>query len=60
MAETMKDPPEPFSTRNYSGHISVRVLPSLHQALMSEAQQQGVSLNTLIIGKLTALARGAA
>jgi predicted RNase H-like HicB family nuclease len=55
--ETMSDPPEPFSTRIYSGHISVRVPPSLHRALVFEARRQGVSLNELINRKLGVLAR---
>jgi hypothetical protein len=54
---TMVDPPGPFSTRIYNGHISVRVPPSLHRALVLEAQRQNESLNELINRKLAALAR---
>ena len=56
--ETMNAPPEPLSTRTFSGHITVRVPPSLHRALVLEARRQSevlntyVSLNTLINLKL--------
>jgi predicted HicB family RNase H-like nuclease len=54
---TMTDPPEPFSTRHYSGHIALRVPPSLHRTLVFEARRKGMSLNDLINRKLGVLAK---
>ena len=50
--------PEPFSTRNYSGKLNLRMPESLHRQLSIEASQQGVSLNQLINLKLAASAKG--
>jgi len=41
--------PEP----QVSGRVLVRMPKSLHQALLSEAQEEGVSLNQLIVTKLS-------
>ena len=37
---------------NYSGRFNVRVPKSLHAALASEAEAEGVSLNQLVVAKL--------
>ena len=47
--------PEPAlgpQRREYSGKFNVRVPKSLHAALASEAEAEGVSLNQLIVAKL--------
>jgi predicted HicB family RNase H-like nuclease len=44
--------PEPLSERRYSGRFLVRVPPALHRTLVTEAAEQGVSLNRLISAKL--------
>ncbi|NBY52144.1 MAG: toxin-antitoxin system HicB family antitoxin, partial [Betaproteobacteria bacterium] len=36
----------------YSGRFLVRVPPALHRTLVTEAAEQGVSLNRLISAKL--------
>ncbi len=38
--------------REFSGKFNVRVPKSLHAALASEAQAEGVSLNQLVVAKL--------
>jgi hypothetical protein len=38
--------------REYSGKFNVRVPKSLHAALASEAEAEGVSLNQLVVAKL--------
>lgn len=38
--------------REYSGKFNVRVPKSLHAALASEAESEGVSLNQLVVAKL--------
>jgi hypothetical protein len=47
--------PEPVvgpQRREYSGKFNVRVPKSLHAALASEAEAEGVSLNQLVVAKL--------
>lgn len=44
--------PEPYSAEGYSGKFNVRLPKSLHQRLSIEAEQEGVSLNTLVLYKL--------
>lgn len=44
--------PEPLSERHYSGRMNLRMAPRLHQALVLEARQQGISVNKLINMKL--------
>ena len=45
--------PEPLSGREYSGKFNVRVPKSLHKALSEEAEDEGVSLNMLIVNRLS-------
>lgn len=44
--------PLPLGERQYSGKFNVRIPPSLHRQLAITAQNQGVSLNTLVNIKL--------
>lgn len=44
--------PEPLSKRQYSGTLNVRMPKYLHRQLVIEAEQDGVSLNQLIVAKL--------
>ena len=44
---------EPREERNYSGKILLRIPKSLHQRLVLEADDDGVSLNTLLVQKLS-------
>ncbi len=46
------EPIEP--EKNYSGAISLRVPKSLHKYLVDEADREGVSLNQLILAKISA------
>jgi len=45
-------PPVGPQRREYSGKFNVRVPQSLHAALASEAEAEGVSLNQLVVAKL--------
>jgi len=45
--------PEPFSTKNFSGHFMVRTTSSLHRKLSIEASELGVSLNRHVCDKLS-------
>lgn len=46
------DYPEPLGDRDYSGRFNVRIPPSLHRELVTEAEREGVSLNQLVTTKL--------
>lgn len=46
--------PEPLSTKNYSGHFTVRILPEEHRRLAIQAAESQVSINRLISAKLAA------
>ena len=47
-----KDVPEPLSTRKFSGRLLPRTPPELHHALATEAAQQDMPLNQLIVARL--------
>ena len=48
------------TSNEYNGRILVRVPKSVHAALAHEAEQEGVSLNQLIVAKLSAQLRDVA
>lgn len=50
--------PEARVTRRYSGQFRIRIPESLHAWLAETAEREGVSLNTLVVAKLSE-ARGA-
>lgn len=45
--------PEPGSYNTHSGRFQVRLPKSLHRALAQEAEREGVSLNMLVVSKLS-------
>ena len=46
--------PQPLSERRYSGKFNLRVGESLHRRLAIEAAEEQVSINQLVIRRLTA------
>lgn len=44
--------PQPYSERNYSGRVLVRMSSDLHRKLVIEANEKNVSLNHHILEKL--------
>ena len=52
LAEKNEPFPEPLSRREYSGKFVVRLNPSLHRRLATEAARRGVSLNEHVVEKL--------
>jgi predicted HicB family RNase H-like nuclease len=59
VADVVKDmkangetPPEPLSSKRFSGKFMVRIPPELHRKLAIEAQEEGISLNRLASDKL--------
>jgi len=60
VADVVKDmkasseiPPEPISSKRFSGKFMVRIPPELHRKLALEAQEAGISLNRLASDKLS-------
>jgi hypothetical protein len=52
LIDSLPDPPVGPQRREYSGKFNVRIPKSLHAALVSEAEVEGVSLNQLVLAKL--------
>ena len=52
LIDGLPEPPIGPQRREYSGKFNVRVPKSLHAALASEAEAEGVSLNQLVVAKL--------
>jgi hypothetical protein len=52
LLDSLPEPPVGPQRREYSGKFNVRVPKSLHAALASEAEAEGVSLNQLVVAKL--------
>jgi predicted HicB family RNase H-like nuclease len=52
LIDSLPEPPVGPQRREYSGRFNVRVPKSLHAALASEAEAEGVSLNQLVVAKL--------
>jgi hypothetical protein len=52
LIDSLPDPPAGSQQREFSGKFNVRVPKSLHAALASEAEAEGVSLNQLVVAKL--------
>ena len=48
-----EDPPQPLSTKSYSGRFIVRIPPAAHRKLTIEAAEEGISLNRLVSAKLS-------
>jgi hypothetical protein len=53
LIDSLPEPPVGPQRREYSGKFNVRVPKSLHAALASEAEAEGVSLNQLVVTKLS-------
>lgn len=52
LIDSLPDPPVRSETKEYSGKFNVRIPKSLHAALATEAEAEGVSLNQLVLTKL--------
>lgn len=52
MESSGEEIPEPFSTRNYSGKLMLRITPETHRTLVIQAAEHNVSLNRYIASKL--------
>ncbi|MCX5814938.1 MAG: type II toxin-antitoxin system HicB family antitoxin [Proteobacteria bacterium] len=45
--------PEPIACKKYSGKFMVRVPPHIHQKLVIQATEEGISLNRLVSSRLS-------
>jgi hypothetical protein len=52
LVDSLPEPAVGPQRREYSGKFNVRLPKSLHAALASEAEAEGVSLNQLVVAKL--------
>jgi hypothetical protein len=52
LIDSLPEPPVGPQRREYSGKFNVRAPKTLHAALASEAEAEGVSLNQLVVAKL--------
>lgn len=52
MNKNGESPPEPLSTKRFSGKFVVRIPPEVHRSLAIQAEEEGISLNRLISSKL--------
>jgi predicted HicB family RNase H-like nuclease len=52
LIDSLPEPAAGPQRREYSGKFNVRVPKSIHAALVSEAEAEGVSLNQLVVAKL--------
>jgi len=53
LRECDQEPPEPLTERRYSGKFIVRTSPALHERLVIEAAEERISMNQLIVQKLS-------
>ncbi|MCV7198444.1 type II toxin-antitoxin system HicB family antitoxin [Mycobacterium angelicum] len=53
LAESDLQPPEPLTERRYSGKFIVRTSPALHERLAIEAAEEQISMNQLVVQKLS-------
>jgi predicted HicB family RNase H-like nuclease len=52
LIDSLPEPPVRPEGRAYSGKFNVRIPKTLHAALVTEADAEGVSLNQLVLAKL--------
>ena len=52
LIDSLPDPPVVSQRQELIGKFNVRIPKSLHAALVSEAEKEGVSLNQLVLTKL--------
>jgi predicted HicB family RNase H-like nuclease len=53
LAESGKPMPEPLGKKSFSGNFNTRIPKHLHRRLAIEAAREGVSLNQLVVSKLS-------
>lgn len=53
LIDKLPEPPVRPMPKEYSGKFNVRIPKSLHAILVSEAEAEGVSLNQLVLAKLS-------
>ena len=51
-AEDGQELPEPLALKKYSGKFALRMTPQQHQRVATEAAEQGVSINQLLVSRI--------
>lgn len=52
ISEEGREPPQPLGTKQFSGHLSLRIPPEEHRRVAMEAAEAGVSINQLIAARI--------
>lgn len=52
MKEDKEEIPEPFSTKQFKGNLTLRTSPEVHRRLAAHAAEQGVSINQYILSRV--------
>ena len=52
MKEDKEEIPEPFSTRQFKGNLTLRTSPAVHRQLATHAAEQGISINQYILSRV--------
>ena len=53
MKDRGESPPNPLSSRKFSGKFVLRIPPETHRRLAIEAEEEGISLNRLVSAKIS-------
>lgn len=53
LRDEKREAPEPMGSRKFRGHLTLRVPPEVHRELAIKAAEENVSINQLILSKLT-------
>ena len=53
LKDSGEEPPQPLSTRSFSGRFVVRIPCEIHRNLTIKAAEEGISLNRLVSAKLS-------
>jgi len=52
MKENGEEIPTPLTRRRFSGKISLRMTPEQHRRVATEATEQGISINQLLVSRI--------
>jgi len=53
LSDEKRDAPEPLGSKKFRGHLTLRVPPEVHRELAIKAAEEKVSINQLILSKIS-------
>lgn len=53
LSDEKREAPEPLGSKKYRGHLTLRVPPEVHRELAIRAAEENVSINQLILSKIS-------